>query len=31
MKELEYPFDGAWILKKRRTIKKCFLKMEAIG
>lgn len=25
MKELEYPFDGAWILKKRRTIKKMLL------
>ena len=25
MKELEYPFDGAWILKKRRKIKKMLL------
>lgn len=25
MKELEYPFDGAWILKKRRKIKKILL------
>jgi len=25
MKELEYPFDSAWILKKRRTIKKMLL------
>ncbi|MBQ8824004.1 MAG: HAD-IIIC family phosphatase [Ruminococcus sp.] len=25
MKELQYPFDGAWILKNRRKIKKAFL------
>lgn len=25
MKELEYPFDGAWILKNRRKIKKALL------
>lgn len=28
MRELEYPFDGEWILKKKRTIKKQLLSEE---
>ena len=28
MRELEYPFNGEWILKKKRTIKKQLLSEE---
>ncbi len=30
MKELEYPFDAEWILKKKKSIRKQLLQQEGI-